>query len=748
MNNTNTDKNNNTHSIELDIEGMDCPACAMKIEKTVAKIHGIEEIKVNLGSESASIKFKDGVSIDNVKSAIGKLGYKAYEPENDEAEEAAEQERKSALKRMRRKIVVSIILSLIVGGLGMKEHISFLSGIPDILANWISLPISTVVVFWCGSKFLKGFWIALKNKTADMDSLIAIGTLSAYIYSLATMLFPVINGEHNHTVYFESAAMIITFILLGNYLEANLKNKTQYAIKSLMSLQSKFATVLRNDEELQVPINKVRKGDIVIVKPGEHIPVDGTVTEGLSTVDEAMITGESIPNEKVKDSQVTGGTINLNGYLKIKVDRVGKETFLSKIINLVKDAQKSKPKIQRLGDKVAAVFVPVVILIALTTFLIWYFPINQTFGYALLKAVAVLIIACPCALGLATPIAVVLGVGRAAENKILFNNAEAIENVNKVDTVVFDKTGTLTYGKFEVTDVITANSIKDSNEILRLAASIENYSEHPIARAIVEHFKGIQGKNGNEELYKVDDFRITSGIGVEARIGECLFKIGGANLIKDQFEKELGNKPDLNNIYLFENDELIGEIKINDRIKENASSLIEKLKEQHYNVSVISGDSKYTTERIAKELNINDYHYEVLPDKKQEIIEKMQKEGKNVAMIGDGINDAPSLSRADIGIAIGTGQDIAIKSADVILVKGELDNVLALLQISKKTIRIIKQNLFWAFFYNAAAIPLAAGVLVPWGISISPVMASMFMALSDVVTVLGNSLRLKYMELK
>ncbi|RPI14482.1 MAG: copper-translocating P-type ATPase [Ignavibacteriae bacterium] len=748
MQNTKTGKNENTRSIELDIEGMDCPACAMKIEKTVAKIQGIEEIKVNLGSESASIICKDGVSIDNVKSAIDKLGYKAKEPDNDEAEESADIERKKALKRLRTKIIVSVILSVIVGALGMKEHIGFLSDIPTDAANWISLPISTVVVFWCGSKFLKGFWIALKNKTADMDSLIAIGTLSAYIYSLATMLFPVISGVHDHTVYFESAAMIITFILLGNYLEANLKNKTQYAIKSLMNLQSKFATVLRNNEELQVPINKVKKEDIVIVKPGERIPVDGTVTEGLSTVDEAMITGESIPNEKIKDSEVTGGTINLNGYLKIKVDRVGKETFLSKIINLVKDAQKAKPKIQRLGDKVAAVFVPVVIVIALVTFSVWYFPIGQTFGYSLLKAVAVLIIACPCALGLATPIAVVLGVGRAAENKILFNNAEAIENVNKVDTIVFDKTGTLTNGKFEVTDVIPTDGIKDSNEILRLAASIENYSEHPIARAIVEHFKTYSSKNGNEELHKVNEFQITSGIGVEAKIGENTYKIGGANLINKEFSKEFDNSRELNNIYLFENNNLIGELKINDRIKEHAPQLIKKLKEQHYNVSVISGDSKYTTERIARELNISDYHYQVLPDKKQEIIEQMQKAGRNVAMIGDGINDAPSLSKADIGIAIGTGQDIAIQSADVILVKGELDNILSLLQISKKTIRIIKQNLFWAFFYNAAAIPLAAGVFVPYGISISPVMASMFMALSDVVTVLGNSLRLKYMELK
>lgn len=735
--------NGSINTIELDIEGMDCPACAVKIEKSVSKLEGIQDVKVNLGSETASIKFLQTVDMNKVKDTIDKLGYKAYEPESDEEADSAEIERVKHLKKLKRKIIVSIILSLIVAGLGMKDHFDFLNFIPMDTANLISLPLATIVVFWCGSKFLKGFWIALKNRTADMDSLIAIGTLAAYLYSLATMIFPVINGEHNHTVYFESAAMIITFILTGNYLEANLKNKTQYAIKSLINLQAKVAVVVRNNEELEVPIKKVRKEDIVIVKPGERIPVDGKVTEGSSSVDEAMITGESVPADKFTGSQVTAGTININGFLKINAERVGKETFLSKIINLVKDAQKSKPKIQRLGDKVAAVFVPVVIIIALITFFVWFSWIEQTFGYSLLKAVAVLIIACPCALGLATPIAVVLGVGRAAENKILFNNAQAIENVDKVNTIVFDKTGTLTFGKFEISEIITHNSVS-KEDILKIAASIENYSEHPIAKAIVEHFNITNSNNvNNGSLLKIDNFLNTSGIGVEAKIGSDKYEIGGANLLT---KKYTGTKSS-GNIFLFKNGELIGEIKVSDKVKPNAKVITAKLKDENYYLSIISGDNKQTTEKIAKELSIDDYHYQVLPDKKQEIIEKLQSEGRVVAMVGDGINDAPSLSKADIGIAIGTGQDIAIQSADIILVKGELENIHALLKISKKTIRIIKQNLFWAFFYNAAAIPLAAGVLVPWGISISPVMASMFMALSDVVTVLGNSMRLKYMKL-
>jgi Cu+-exporting ATPase len=735
--------NTDVNTIELDIEGMDCPACAKKIEKSVSKLEGIEDIKVNLGSETASIKFLHSVDLNKIKETIDKLGYKAYEPESDEEADLAETERIKHLKRLKLKIIVSIILSLIVAGLGMKDHFDFLNFIPAVTANLISLPLATVVVFWCGLKFLKGFWIALKNKTADMDSLIAIGTLAAYLYSLATMIFPVMNGEHNHTVYFESAAMIITFILIGNYLEANLKNKTQYAIKSLINLQAKFAVVVRNNEELEVPIKKVRKEDIVIVKPGERIPVDGVVLEGSSTIDEAMVTGESVPSDKSIGSQVTAGTINLNGFLKIKVERVGKETFLSKIINLVKDAQKSKPKIQRLGDKVAAVFVPVVIAIALITFFVWFSWIEQTFGYSLLKAVAVLIIACPCALGLATPIAIVLGVGRAAENKILFNNAQAIENVDKVNTIVFDKTGTLTFGKFEISGIITHNSVSPE-DVLKIAASIENYSEHPIAKAIVEHFhSGNSNSSDNGSLLKIDNFLNTSGIGVEAKIGSDLYEIGGANLLSKKYTDIKGS----GNIFLFKNGGLIGEIIVTDKIKPNAKAIISRLKDENYYLSIISGDNKQTTEKIAKELSIDDYHYQVLPDKKQEIIEKLQSENRVVAMVGDGINDAPSLSKADIGIAIGTGQDIAIQSADIILVKGELENIPVLLKISKKTIRIIKQNLFWAFFYNAAAIPLAAGVLVPWGISISPVMASMFMALSDVVTVLGNSMRLKYMKL-
>lgn len=735
-------ENKNINTLEIDIEGMDCSGCARKIEKTLNLMDGVEA-KVDLGSESATVSLhnKSLTAID-IKTQIDKLGYRAVLQSDDIDEAANELERKKLARQYKIKVITSIFLSAIIVVLGMKDHFSFLDGISANLANLISLPLSTIVVFWCGLKFIKGFIAEAKALAPGMDSLIIIGTLSAYFYSVLIMLFPSISGEHEHMVYFESAAMIITFILLGNYLEFNLKNRTQYAIKSLLSLQAKKALVIRNGAELEIPINKVKIGDVVLVKPGERIPVDGSIIEGSSTVDESMMTGESLPSDKTIGSNAIGGTMNIDGYLKIETKKTVKESFLSKIITMVKDAQKSKPEIQRIADRVSAVFVPIVIVIAIGTFVVWNFIIDQTLSYALLKSVAVLIIACPCALGLATPIAIVLGVGKAAENKILFNNAEAIENVNKIDTIIFDKTGTLTYANFEVTNIIPySNGVQyTQHDILKKAASIENYSEHPIAKAIVSHYKK---SNGSEPLLKVDSFKNTSGVGVEAVINGVNFKLGGNSKSgKSQYNGAVKN------IYLFENETMIGEIHLSDRIKDNAKEIIEKLKDNGYKLALISGDNKSATEKIAGELGITEYRYEVLPDQKQNIVAEMQSAGRKVAMIGDGINDAPALSKADLGIAIGTGQDIAIQSADVILVNGDLENILALFKISTKTIRIIKQNIFWAFFYNAGAIPLAAGVLVSVGISISPVMASMLMAFSDVVTVLLNSARLKYMKIR
>lgn len=728
--------------IELDIEGMDCPSCAMKIERRLNKLSGIQNAKVDLGSETASFVISTGgPDLNFIKKEIDKLGYKAIEQENEEDDQKAEIEKLKARSLFRKKIYTSISLSIIIVLLGMKEHLEFLNFISQDIANWISLPLSAIVVFWCGLKFMKGFIADIRARSAGMDSLIAIGTLSAFIYSIIILIFPSVSGEHHHTVYFESAAMIITFILLGNYLEFNLKNKTHYAIKSLTELQAKNAVVIRNDTEYEIPIKKVKIGDIVIVKPGERIPVDGIITEGGSSIDETMMTGESLPVERKTGENVLGGTLNLNSYLKIRTGKAVNDSLLSKIILMVKDAQKAKPKIQRIADKVSAVFVPVVIVIAIVTFFVWFSFLHETLSYSLLKAVAVLIIACPCALGLATPIAIVLGVGKAAENKILFNNAEAIENVNKIDTILFDKTGTLTYAKFDVKKVLPYNGYS-GEEILRIAASIENFSEHPIAKAIVLNYK----KNSNS-LYDVNDFKITSGIGVTGTVNGKAYKIGGANL--NEKENLTGLiKAASKNIFIFEDDKLIGEIELSDRVKDNAKDILSRLKTDNYKIAMITGDSEATAAEIAGELGITDYKAQVLPDKKQEYVKELQSKGAKVAMVGDGINDAPALSASDLGIAIGTGQDIAIQSADVILVKGDLENILALFKISRKTIAVIKQNIFWAFFYNAAAIPVAAGVFVGIGLTVTPVMASMLMALSDVVTVLLNSMRLKYLKIK
>ena len=729
------------NKIEIDIEGMDCPSCVTRIEKNLMKLDGIRHVDVELGSESAVIEFDGGkCSYDLIKSQIEKIGYKAHIPEEELEELETEQQKIRSNRVYLSKIVTSTLLSLVIVLLGMKDHLTFLSSVSHTTANLIALPLSTVVVFWCGSKFIKGFLIETRTLAPGMDSLIAIGTLSAYFYSLIIMIWPDISGEADHVVYFESAAMIITFILLGNYLEFRLKSKAQYAIRSLLNLQSKKAVVIRNGTETEVPIRKVKPGDIVLIKPGERIPVDGDVMEGHSTVDESMVTGESVPVEKIPGTSVTGGTINLAGYLKVKTSKTVKESFLSKIITLVRDAQKSKPKIQRIADRVSGVFVPLVIIISIGTFITWHYLIEQTLSYALLKSVAVLIIACPCALGLATPIAVVLGVGRAAENRILFNNAEAIETTNRINTIIFDKTGTVTYAKMEVTEIIPHGNYS-ADEILKIAASAERFSDHPVARAIVERYKSTGGEFLNTEF-----FRYTPGVGVETVINGRRYLIGGANILnKNNNRDKISNT---SNIFIFEEDNLIGELKFSDRIKENAREIINELSRSGYSVALISGDSRDETSAIAAELGITQYRSQVLPDEKQKIVSEFQSRGRKVAMIGDGVNDAPALNSADLGIAIGTGQDIAIRSADVILVRGELENIPVLFKISKKTTRIIKQNLFWAFFYNAAAIPLAAGVLVPWGISVSPVMAAMLMAFSDIITVLLNSMRLKYMKLK
>lgn len=734
---------------EFDIIGMSCVSCASSIKTYLEKLDGISKADVNFASESGLVTYDPQIiTRETIKKEINKLG---YEITSDDEEYEAEQKRKQALATQKQKIIVSVSASLLTMLITMHDHIPVLNYIK--LSHPLSLTLlfvlTTIIIFWCGDKFLKGAYAALKRKTSDMNTLIVMGSLSAYFYSVvvaANTIFKLnLKGLHNSTdVYFETAAMITTFILIGNYLEAILKSKTQSSIRKLKDMQAKVVNVLRDGQELFIPFKKVRQNDIALVKTGDKVPVDGTIIEGFCVVDESAMTGESLPVEKSSGDELMSGTILRNGFVKLKAERVGNETMLAKVISLVKDAANKKPRIQKLADKISSVFVPVVIVIAVVTFCVWYFILNSTFDRALLFAVSVLIIACPCALGLASPMAIVLGVGRAAENGILFTNVDAIENLKTADTICFDKTGTLTSNEIKVRSIYSLNNLPKS-ELMKYAYSIEKFSNHPIAKSIVNY--GIE--NGINLIKDVSGFKNESGLGVSAIVGGKRVLAGNENFMRknDIRFSNILFQPSKSNLFIVIDDQIEGIIELEDSIKPEAKDVIKKLRSLGLGIFMISGDNENAASRAAKELSIKNFSFKTLPDEKEKIVSSLQSENKNVIMVGDGINDAPSLARANVGMAIGSGQDIAIDSADVVLVKDDLESIPKSIKLSKKTVSIIKQNFFWAFFYNAAAIPFAAGVFAPFGIVISPVMAAMLMAFSDVVTVIGNSLRLKYYKL-
>lgn len=737
---------NDKQTLELDVLGMSCVGCANSIKTYLSNTEGVYSVDINFTSEVAVIEHNPEIkSKESIIDDIKKLGYDVV---LEEDEDLAELSKRKQLNLQRNKIIVSILLSIVIVLFNMNEHIGFVHNL-NITHNVILIIlffISSIVVFWCGDKFLKGAITALRSGTSDMNTLITLGVSASYIYSIIISLNQIFHLDisvlnNTHEVYYETAAMIISFILIGNFLEAVLKSRTQTSIKKLKELQSKFVTVIRNNEEIKISYKKVKENDIVIIKTGDKIPVDGEIIDGFCVADESAMTGESLLIEKKPGDKLMSGTMLKNGFVKIRAEKVGKDTMLSRIIDLVKDASNSKPKIQRLADKVSSIFVPSVVIIAILTFSVWYLIIGLEFDKALLYSVSVLIIACPCALGLASPMAVVIGIGRSAENGILFNNVEAIEKLNKIDTICFDKTGTLTTGKMEIREINVLDKSLES-DFMKYVFTVEKFSNHPIAKSITEYCI----KN-NIEVYKdITDLRNIEGKGVEANVNGNKILIGNESLVKD-INKEIIKNVSKSNLYVLVNNKFSGYIEFEDKIKPESKNIVNKLMNDGNSIYMISGDNEKAAKEIASELNIKDFSFKTLPDEKEKIISELQSKGKNVAMVGDGINDAPSLAKANVGIAIGTGQDIAIDSADVILAKGDLRNISKAIKISHKTVTIIKQNIFWAFFYNILAIPLAAGTLSPWGIVISPIMAAMFMALSDVVTVMINSLRLKYVNI-
>lgn len=716
---------------ELAISGMTCAACANRIEKVLQQIDGIEQATVNLATDSASVTFVPG-TIDAAKiiASIEKLGYDATEKRSS-AEMSTAKEK--ALQQMKRKLIISAILSVPLL-LTMLDHL-FGIAIPEIFMHPLfQFLLATPIQFIIGYSFYIGAYRSLRSKSANMDVLVAMGTSAAYFYSIYETVQSLRLPDYDPHLYFETSAILITLILFGKYLEANAKGRTKQAISRLLKLQAKEARVIRDGKEVMIPVEAVVVGDRLIIKPGEKIPVDGTIVKGNTSIDESMLTGESLPVAKGVNDDVIGATLNKNGTIEIVATKVGKDTALAAIIQAVEEAQGSKAPIQRLADQISGIFVPIVVLIALVTFAVWLiFIAPGNVEAALVAAISVLVIACPCALGLATPTSIMVGTGRAAENGILFKGGEHLERTHELDTIVLDKTGTITKGTPEVTDFI------GDETVLSLLASTEKSSEHPLAEAIVEY--AVAQKIPFEE---VDTFRAIPGHGVKATIQDQTVLVGTRRLLQQyniDYEKYATDMLRLENegktvMLIAVNDQCKGIIAVADTVKETAAEAISALQEEGIEVIMLTGDNERTAQAIAKQVGITHVIAEVLPEDKAQTIKALQEEGKYVAMVGDGINDAPALATADIGIAIGTGTEVAIEAADVTLLGGDLLLLPKAIKLSRATMRNIRQNLFWAFAYNSAGIPIAAaGLLAPW-------IAGAAMAFSS-VSVVTNALRLK-----
>ncbi|MBN1847786.1 MAG: copper-translocating P-type ATPase [Deltaproteobacteria bacterium] len=737
-------------TIDLPITGMTCANCAMTVERTLKKkVPGVTDASVNFATERARVEYIPALtSVDEMIKSLEKAGYGAIRiddiPDAEDAESAA---RKAEIKDQTRKFIVGVIFTIPLfllsmgrdfGLLGMWSHASWM--------NWLFLALATPVQFFTGWDYYVGGWKSLKNKSANMDVLVAMGSSVAYFYSLALLVYPPL-GMH---VYFETSAVIITLIKLGKMLEARTKGRTGGAIRKLMGLRPKTATIVKGDKEVEISLAQVAVGDVVIVRPGESIPVDGVVLDGESSVDESMLTGEPIPVDKRPKDKLAAGTINGEGRLRFEATRVGKDTALARIIRMVQEAQGSKAPIQALADRVAAVFVPSVIGIAFMVFIMWW-VVGGEFVPAMIRLVAVLVIACPCALGLATPTAIMAGTGKGAEKGMLFKNSEALETATKLDTVVLDKTGTITVGKPSVVNIVLLNqNIKAENDLLRIGASVEKGSEHPLGKAIVN-----EARKRDLALDEPRSFKATRGQGVQAKINGQDILVGKPqwfnelNIRMKGVEESIRSLQDegMTVMVVAIDGAPVGLIAVADTIKPESKEAVQQLHQQGLRVVMLTGDNAQTAETIAREVNVDDVVAEVLPDQKSSKIKELQEDKRRVGMVGDGINDAPALAQADIGFAIGTGTDVAIETGDVVLASGQLTGVPKAIQLSRKTMNTIRQNLFWAFFYNVILIPVAAGVLYPFEFlpsflrQLHPILAAFAMAMSS-ITVVSNSLRL------
>ncbi len=713
----------------LDIKGMHCASCSTLINKALDKVDGVSKANVNLTTNKATIEFdKKKTSINELIQTVKDKGYDASETKKEDNYINPEQ----GTKALKNKFYLSLIFAIpvfILGMFFMKNPIPF----QDIIMWILATPVQFIVAW----SMYKSAFTALKGKSANMDTLIVMGTSAAYFYSI----YAIFTKGH---VYFEASAVLVTIVVFGRLLEAKARGKTSDAIKNLIGLRPKIATVIRNKKEVKIKVDDVKLNDIVIVKPGEKIPVDGIIIEGHSSIDESMVTGESIPIEKNKGDSVIGATINKHGSFKFKATKIGANTTLSQIIKLVEDAQGSKAPIQRFADSVSAYFVPGVLLIALATFLIWYFVADAEFSFSLIAAVAVLVIACPCALGLATPTAIMVGTGKGANKGILIKGGEALETTHKIKSIILDKTGTITIGEPEVTDIIPIDKITQK-ELLTIAGSIEKASEHPLADAIVR--KATKFK-------KITGFKAIPGHGITASIGKKKYYFGNAKLMEKNKVSVSKSKNQISKLeeegktvmMLSLNKKLIGLIAVADTIKASSQTAVKELQKMKIRVFMITGDNEKTAKAIAKQSGINHVFAEVLPEDKANYVKKLQKQGK-VIMVGDGINDAPALAQADIGIAMGSGTDVAMETGDIVLMKDDLLDVAKAIKLSKMTMSKIRQNMFWALFYNTIGIPIAAGLLYPFtGWLLNPMIAGAAMALSS-VSVVSNSLLLKMKRL-